>query len=149
MRSRPCTTTDLHDPELQLEVAGLIIQSLPKQRKNNLKVSNTIQTILDTLASENRDGETSLVFKIEPELIEEAMNVLRDRRKLFAPVILGVTDTGPIYESYERMRQAEETGQFILLLVECQSEQQLRDALIALPIRHSSEWRHLDRGGDF
>jgi DNA repair photolyase len=72
------------------------------------------------------------------------MNALRDYRKLFAPVIPGLTDTEPIYTIYERMRQADMTQQIILLLVECETMGEFREALGRLPIRKSSEWRSLD-----
>ena len=71
------------------------------------------------------------------------MNALRGYRKLFAPVIPGLTDTAPIYAAYEQMRQADVTKHTILLLVECQTMEEFREALGRLPIRHSSEWRHL------
>ena len=109
-----------------------------------MKPKTTINDILDALASQE-PGQTSLVFRIEPDLIQEAMNVLKDYRKLFAPVIAGQTDLAPIYEDYERMRQANQSRRSILLLVECQTERQFREALLALPIRHSSEWRFLDQ----
>ncbi len=38
------------------------------------------------------------------------MNALPAYRKLFAPVIPGLTDTVPIYAAYERLRQADETS---------------------------------------
>jgi hypothetical protein len=69
------------------------------------------------------------------------MNALRSYRKLFAPVIPGLTDTVPIYAAYERMRQADVTKHTILLLVECQTLEEFRDAIGRMPIRHSSEWR--------
>ncbi len=71
---------------------------------------------------------------------------LRDYRKLFAPVIPGLTDTEPIYAIYERMRQADMTQQTILLFVECQTMGEFREALGRLPIRKSSEWRSFDNG---
>jgi hypothetical protein len=49
------------------------------------------------------------------------MNALRGYRKLFAPVIPGLTDTVPIYAAYERMQQADVTQHTILLFVECQT----------------------------
>ena len=106
-----------------------------------MKPKNTIQEILDALASQNRQGNTSLIFRLEPNLIQDAMNALRGYRKVFAPVISGLTDTSSIYAVYERMRQADD----ILLLVECQTAQQFREALGPLRIRHSSEWRFLDQ----
>jgi len=106
--------------------------------------SKNINAILDALASQQRQGETSLIVRIEPDLIEDAMNALRDYRKLFAPVIPGLTDTVPLYAAYERMRQADMTQQTILLFVECQTMEELREALGRLPIRKSSEWRSLD-----
>ena len=95
---------------------------------------------------QRRQGETSLVVRIEPGLIQDAMNALRGYRKLFAPVIPDLTDTGPIYAAYEQMRQAGETKQTILLLVECQTTEEFREAIGRLPIRKSSEWRALDDG---
>jgi hypothetical protein len=109
-----------------------------------LKPKNTINAILDALASQQRQGETSLIVTIEPDLIQGAMNALRDYRKLFAPFIPGVTDTQPFYAAYEKMRQADMAAHTILLFVECQTIDEFREALARLPIRHSSEWRHLD-----
>lgn len=106
-----------------------------------MKPKNPINAILDTLAAQQRQGETSLVVTIEPDLIQEAMNALRAYRKLFAPVIPGQTDTAPIYAAYEEMRQTAETSHTILLLVECQTIQEFREALDRLPIRKSSAWR--------
>ena len=102
---------------------------------------NPINTILEALASEQQQGETSHIFRIEPDLIQDAMNALRGYRTLFAPLIPGVTDTAPIHEIYERMRQATETTQTILLLVECQTIEEFREALDRMPLRKSSEWR--------
>jgi hypothetical protein len=109
-----------------------------------LTPKNPINAILDVLASQQRQGETSLIVRLEPGLVQDAMNALRDYRKLFAPVIPGVTDTEPIYATYERMRQADMTQQPILVFVECQTMEQFREALDRLPIRKSSEWRSLD-----
>ena len=106
----------------------------------------SINAILDALASQRQHGETSLIVTIELDLIEDAMNALRAYRKLFASVIPGLTNTVPIYAAYERMRQAAMTQQTILLFVECQTMEEFREALGRLPIRHSSEWRHLDDG---
>jgi len=106
-----------------------------------LKPKNRINAILDSLASQQRQGETSLIVRIEPDLIQDAMNALRGYRKLFAPVIPGLTDTAPIYAAYEQMRQAGETKHTILLFVECQTIGEFREALGRLPIRKSSEWR--------
>ena len=102
---------------------------------------NTINAILDALASQQRQGETSLIVRIEPDLIQDATNALRDYRKLFAPVIPGLTDTAPIYAAYEQMRQADEAKHIILVFVECQAIGEFREALARLPIRKSSEWR--------
>jgi hypothetical protein len=110
-------------------------------KETKLKPQEPIQEILDALALQQRQGETSLIVKLEPALIPEAMNALRDYRKMFAPVISGLTDTSLIYAEYERMRKADETRHTILLLVECQAEQEFRDAIGRMPIRHSSEWR--------
>jgi hypothetical protein len=109
-----------------------------------LKPKNPINVILDALASQRQHGETSLIVTIEPDLIQDAMNALRDYRKLFAPVIPGETDTEPIYAIYERMRRADMTQQTILLFVECQTIAEFREALGRLPARKSSEWRSLD-----
>ena len=108
-----------------------------------MKPKNPINAILDALASQQR-GETSLIVRLEPGLIEDAMSALRDYRTLFAPVIPGLTDSEPIYAIYERMRQADMTQQTILLFVECQTIEEFREALSRLPIRKSSEWRSLD-----
>jgi hypothetical protein len=78
--------------------------------------TNSINTILDALASQQRQGENSLIVTIEPDLIQDAMNALRDYRKVFAPVIPGMTDTQPIYAAYEEMRQADVAEHTILLL---------------------------------
>lgn len=112
-----------------------------------MKPKNPINAILDALASQQRQGETSLIVRIEPDLIQDAMNALRGYRKLFAPVIPGLTDTVPIYAAYERMRQAHETKHTILLFVECQTIQEFREALGRLPIRKSSEWRSFSTPG--
>lgn len=105
---------------------------------------NSINAILDALASQQQHGETSLIVTIEPDLIQDAMNALRGYRTLFAPLIPGLTDTVPIYAVYERMRQAGITQQTILLFVECQTMEEFREALGRLPIRKSSEWRPFD-----
>ena len=111
-----------------------------------MKPKSPINAILDALASQQRQGETSLIVRLEPNLIQDAMNALRGYRKLFAPVIPGLTDTVPIYAAYERMRQADMTQQTILLFVECQTMGEFREALGRLPIRKSSEWRSFDHG---
>jgi hypothetical protein len=106
---------------------------------------NSINAILDALASQQQHGETSLIVTIEPDLIQDAMNALRDYRKLFAPFIPGVTDTVPIYAAYEQMR-ARVTKHTILLFVECKTTGEFSEAIGRLPIRKSSEWRSLDDG---
>ena len=106
-----------------------------------MKPKNPINAILDALASQQRRGETSLIVRLEPDLIQDAMNTLRSYRKLFAPVIPDVTDTVPIYAHYERMRQEDVTKPTILLLVECQTIGEFREALGRMPIRKSSERR--------
>jgi len=111
-----------------------------------LKPKNPINAILDALASQQQRGETSLIVRLEPDLIQDAMNALRSYRKLFAPVIPGLTDTVPIYAAYEQMRQEDVTRHTILLLVECQTMEEFREALGRLPIRKSSEWRSFDNG---
>ena len=112
-----------------------------------MKPQDPIQAILDALALQQRQRETSLIVRLEPGLIPEAMNALRSYRKLFAPVIPGLTDTSPIYAAYERMRQADETRHTILLFVECQTMQEFSDAIGRMPIRHSSEWRSFSTEG--
>ncbi len=107
---------------------------------------NPINTILDQLASQ-RQGETSLIVRLEPGLIQEAMTALQGYRKLFAPVIPGLTDTAPIYAAYEQMRQEDVTQHTILLLVECQTMEEFRDAIGSLPMRKSSEWRSFSTTG--
>ena len=104
-----------------------------------MKPKNTTNAILDALAAQRRRGETSLVVTIEPGFVPDAMN-LRGYRKLFAPVIPGVTDTAPIYAAYEQMRQGGEAKHAILVFVECQAIGEFREALARLPIRKSSEW---------
>ena len=131
-------------------ILNLQIGSRPpvtQERKNTLKPENPINAILDALASQQRQGETSLIVRLEPDLIQDAMNALRAYRKLFAPVIPGQTDTVPIYAAYEQMRQAGETKHTILLFVECQTIQEFREALGRLPIRKSSEWRSFSTTG--
>ena len=105
-----------------------------------MKPKNPIHAILDALAAQQRQGETSLTVRIEPDLIQDALNI-PGYRKLFAPVIPGLTDTAPIYAAYEQMRQADEARHIILVLVECQAIGEFREALARLPIRKSSEWR--------
>jgi hypothetical protein len=104
---------------------------------------NTIDTILEELATQQQRGETSLIVNLEPGLIQDAMNALSGYRKLFAPVIPGLTDTAPIYAAYEEVREAAKGKHTILLLVECQTIGEFREALDRLPIRKSSEWRDL------
>jgi hypothetical protein len=111
------------------------------EKENILEPKHPINAILDALAAQQRQGETSLIVRLEPGFIQDAINALRDYRQLFAPVIPGLTDTAPIYAAYEQMRQADETRHTILLLVECQTIQEFREALGRLPIRKSSEWR--------
>ena len=108
-----------------------------------MKPKNSINDILDALASQQQRGETSLIIRIEPDLIQDVMNSLRGYRKLFAPVIFGLTDPVPIYEAYELMREAHGTKHTILLFVECQTIEEFSDALGRLPIRKSSDWRSL------
>jgi hypothetical protein len=125
----------------------LVIRKPPishTEKENTLKPKNSINAILHALASQQRQDENSLIVTIEPDLIQDAMNALREYRKLFAPVIPGVTNTLPIYAAYEKMRQADVAEHTILLFVECQTIEEFREALGRLPIRHSSEWRHLD-----
>ncbi len=106
---------------------------------------NSINAILDALAAQQQHGENSLVVTIKPDLIQDAMNALRNYRKLFAPFIPGATDMTPIYAAYEQMR-AHVTKPTILLFVECQATEEFREALGRLPIRKSSEWRCFEDG---
>ena len=106
---------------------------------------NSINAILDALASQQQHGETSLIVTIEPDLIQDAMTALRGYRKLFAPFIPGVTDTVPVYAVYEQMR-AHAAAHTILLFVECRTMAEFHEALGRLPMRKSSEWRSLDEG---
>ena len=116
------------------------------EKENTLKPNNSINAILDALASQQQQGANSLIVTIEPDLIQDAMNALKDYRKLFAPVIPGLTDTKPIYAIYDEMRHDEVAQHTILLFVECQTIEEFREALGRLPIRHSSEWRSLNKG---
>jgi hypothetical protein len=131
-----------------LSLAGRIANLKPThpKKENTLKPKNPVNAILDPLASQQRQAETSLIVRIEPDLIQNAMNALRSYRKLFAPVIPGLTDTVPIYAAYERMRQDDPTQHTILLLVDCQTMEEYREALGRMPLRKSSEWRSLDSG---
>jgi hypothetical protein len=131
-----------HSLKLQIENRPTPIHT---EKENTLTPKNPINAILDTLASQQRQGETSLTVRIEPDLIQDAMNI-PGYRKLFAPVIPGLTDTAPIYASYEQMR-AGETKHTILVLVECQTIGEFREALGRLPIRKSSEWRSFSTTG--
>ena len=99
-----------------------------------MKPNNTIKEILDALASQRRQGETSLIVRIEPDLIQDAMKALPGYRKLFAPVVPGLTDPLPIYEAYEQVRQADGAERSVLLLVKCDSTQEFREALDRLAI---------------
>ena len=100
-----------------------------KGRENSLKPKNTIKAILDAVAEQRRQGETALIVRIEPNLIQDALNTLEGYSKLFAPVVPGLTDPLPIYEAYERMRQAEGPKPSVLLLVKCRTTQEFRDAI--------------------
>ncbi|MEO8029177.1 MAG: hypothetical protein ABI823_22035 [Bryobacteraceae bacterium] len=111
-----------------------------------MKPKNPTAAILDQLASQQLRGETSLIVTIEPDLIQDAINALYAYRKVFAPVIPGLTDTAPIYARYEEMRQEDATNHYILLFVECQTLDEFREAVDRLPIRNSSEWRSLMTG---
>jgi hypothetical protein len=125
-----------HHPEIAIGNRPPVTQ----KKENTLKPKNPTHAILYTLAAQQRQGETSLIVRIEPDLIQDAMNV-PGYRKLFAPVIPGLTDTAPIYAAYEQMRKTGETKHTILVLVECQTIREFREALDRLPIRKSSEWR--------
>ena len=107
---------------------------------------NSIHAILDVLAAQQRQGETSITVRIEPDLIQDAMNV-PGYRKLFAPVIPGLTDTAPIYAAYEEMRHTGETMRVLLVLVECRTIGEFREALGRMPVRKSSEWRSFSTTG--
>ena len=130
-----------------LEIANWKPPPSHTKKENTLKPKKTINAILDELASQQQRGETSLIVTIEPDLIPEATNALRSYRKQFAPVIPGLTNTAPIYAAYEQMRQAGETKHTILVLVECQTIGEFREALGRLPIRKSSEWRSFSTTG--
>ena len=106
-----------------------------------MKSNNSISAILNSLAQKLQESETSLVVNLAPSLIPDAMTVLRDYKKLFAPVIPGLTDTAPIYSAYEQLRQEDKAGHALLLLVQCKTLAKFRDAIGEMPIRHSSEWR--------
>ena len=113
------------------------------EKESTLKPNNPINAILDTIASQQRQGPTSLTVRIDAGLIQDAMNI-PGYRKLFAPVVPGQTDTVPIYAAYEQMRQADAAQPTILVLIECQTIEEFREALNRLPIRKSSEWRSSD-----
>lgn len=100
-----------------------------KGRENPLKAKNTSKAILDAVASQRRRGETALIVRIEPNLIQEAIDALPEYRKVFAPFVPGRTDLSPIYEAYERVQQEEGTEQSVLLLVQCRTTQEFRDAI--------------------
>lgn len=116
-----------------------------KGRKNTLKPKNTIKAILDAVASQRRRGETALIVRIEPNLIQDAIDALPDYRKVFARVVPGLTDLLPIYEAYERVQQAEGTKKSVLLLVNCRTTQEFRDAI---PPPRTSRTRPTERDGD-
>ena len=99
-----------------------------------------IKAILDGLALQQQ-GEASLSITIESDLILDAMNALRDYRKIFAPVIPGATNKSSIEAAYERMRQASASKLTVLVFVECKTKQEFLVALDRLPVRKSSEWR--------
>lgn len=120
-----------------------ILKSHTKENKLNHQNQEPIQAILDALASQQRQGETSLIVRLEPDLIPAAMDALRGYRKMFAPALPGATDTTPINTAYERMRQSAAGKHTILLIVECKTMQEFNDAIGRMPIRHSSEWRDL------
>jgi hypothetical protein len=128
------------------EIANWKPTPIHTEKENTLTPKNPIHAILDALASQQLQGETSLTVRIEPDLIQDAMNA-PGYRKLFAPVIPGLTDTAPIYAAYEQMRQAGETKHTILVFVECQTIGEFREALGRLPIRKSSEWRSFSTTG--
>ena len=109
------------------------------KHKNSTR-QNSINDILDQLALRQQRGETSLIISIEPELIEDVMN-MPGYTKSFAPVIPGLTHTEPIYAAYQQMRQASETTYTILVLVECETIEEFREALGRMPLRKSSDWR--------
>ena len=43
------------------------------EKENTLKPKNPIHAILDALAAQQRQGETSLTVRIEPDLIQDTM----------------------------------------------------------------------------
>lgn len=108
-----------------------------------MKSTNTIEAVLDALASQRQQGETSLIVTIKPDLIQDAMSALPGCRKVFAAVVPGVTDTAPIHAAYQRIQEGGDPGHTILLLVECRTTQQFSDAIGRLPVRKSSEWHTL------
>jgi hypothetical protein len=91
------TNASRHDPE----IANCKPTSGHTEKENTLKPKNPINAILDEIASQQQRGETSLIVRLEPDFIPDAMNALRSYRKLFAPVIPVLTDTVPIYAAYE------------------------------------------------
>ena len=62
-----------HDPE----IANWKPTPSHTEKENTLKPKNPINAILDALAAQQRQGETSLIVRIEPDLIQDAMNALR------------------------------------------------------------------------
>jgi len=118
-----------------------------KEMENTLKRLKTIKAIRDALASQRQRGETTLIVRIEPNLIQEALNSLQDYRKVFAPVVPGLSDLSRIYEAYERMKQAEGANQSVLLLVQCRTAQEFRDAIPPFEIART-RLRDRDRGLD-
>lgn len=94
-----------------------------------MKPRKTVKAMLDAVASQRRRRETALIVRIEPKLIQDAVNALPSYRKVFAPVVPGVTDLGPIYEAYEGVRQDDGTRQCVLLLVQCRRIEEFRNAI--------------------
>ena len=64
---------------------GLAIRKPPTlhtEKENTLIPMNSTNAILDALAAQQQQGETSLIVTIKPDLIQDATNALRDYRKL-------------------------------------------------------------------
>ena len=57
-----------------------------------------------------QQGENSLIVRIKPDHIQDALSALEGHKKVFAAVVPGLTDTAPIYAAHEQMRQADGLG---------------------------------------
>ena len=49
-----------------------------------MKPEDPIAAIVDALASQQRQGETSLIVRLEPSLIQDAMNALRGYKESYS-----------------------------------------------------------------